>query len=204
MRKYIIAFIVLVIVFLSFSIRYLQVKNDLLKEENSILTNNQKAYVKENSILKKDAILFKFTIEQLNYYNDSILIEMKKVQKDLKIKDDQLKAIYYLNSQASKKDTVVFRDTLFRDPYLRIDTIIGDMWYSQNLSLRYPDTIITNPKFISDKYIILNTDKQTVDPPKKFFIARWFQKKQTIIEVNIVEKNPYIKTKEQKFIEIIK
>lgn len=204
MRKYIIAFIVLVIVFLSFSIRYLQVKNDLLKEENSILTNNQKAYVKENSILKKDAILFKFTIEQLNYYNDSILIEMKKVQKDLKIKDDQLKAIYYLNSQASKKDTVVFRDTLFRDPYLRIDTIIGDMWYSQNLSLRYPDTIITNPTFISDKYIILNTDKQTVDPPKKFFIARWFQKKQTIIEVNVVEKNPYIKTKEQKFIEIIK
>lgn len=204
MRKYIIAFIVLIIVFLSFSVRYLQVKNDLLKEENSVLTNNQKAYVQENSILKKDAILFKFTIEQLNYYNDSILIEMKKVQKDLKIKDDQLKALYYVNSQASKKDTVVFRDTLFRDPYLRIDTIIGDMWYSQNLSLRYPDTIITNPKFISDKYIILNTDKQTVDPPKKFFIARWFQKKQTIIEVNIVEKNPYIKTKEQKFIEIIK
>ena len=78
------------------------------------------------------------------------------------------------------------------------------MWYSENLSLRYPDTIITNPKFISDKYIVLNTDKQTIDPPKKFFIARWFQKKQTIIEVNIVEKNPYIKTKEQKFIEIIK
>lgn len=204
MRKYIIAFIVLIIVFLSFSVRYLQVKNDLLKEENSILTNNQKAYVQENSILKKDAILFKFTIEQLNYYNDSILIEMKKVQKDLKIKDDQLKALHYVKSQASKKDTVVFRDTLFRDPYLRIDTVIGDMWYSQNLSLRYPDTIITNPKFISDKYIILNTDKQTVDPPKKFFIARWFQKKQTIIEVNIVEKNPYIKTKEQKFIEIIK
>lgn len=204
MRKYIIAFIVLIIVFLSFSVRYLQVKNDLLKEENSVLTNNQKAYVQENSILKKDAILFKFTIEQLNYYNDSILIEMKKVQKDLKIKDDQLKALYYVKSQASKKDTVVFRDTLFRDPYLRIDTVIGDMWYSQNLSLRYPDTIITNPKFISDKYIILNTDKQTIDPPKKFFIARWFQKKQTIIEVNIVEKNPYIKTKEQKFIEIIK
>ena len=45
MRKYIIAFIVLIIVFLSFSVRYLQVKNDLLKEENSILTNNQKAYV---------------------------------------------------------------------------------------------------------------------------------------------------------------
>lgn len=204
MRKYIIAFIVLIIVFLSFSVRYLQVKNDLLKEENSVLTNNQKAYVQENSILKKDAILFKFTIEQLNYYNDSILIEMKKVQKDLKIKDDQLKALHYVKSQASKKDTVVFRDTLFRDPYLRIDTVIGDMWYSQNLSLRYPDTIITNPKFISDKYIILNTDKQTIDPPKKFFIARWFQKKQTIIEVNIVEKNPYIKTKEQKFIEIIK
>ena len=204
MRKYIIAFIVLIIVFLSFSVRYLQLKNDLLKEENSILINNQKAYVKENSILKKDAILFKFTVEQLNYYNDSILSEMKKVQKDLKIKDDQLKAIYYLNSQASKKDTVIFRDTLFRDPYLRIDTIIGDMWYSENLSLRYPDTIITNPKFISDKYIILNTDKQTIDPPKKFFIARWFQKKQTIIEVNIVEKNPYIKTKEQKFIEIIR
>lgn len=46
--------------------------------------------------------------------------------------------------------------------------------------------------------------KETIDPPKKFFLCRWFQKKQTILEVKIVEKSPYIEQKESRFIEIIK
>ena len=32
-------------------------------------------------------MVFKFTVEQLNYYNDSILKKMNEVRKELKIKD---------------------------------------------------------------------------------------------------------------------
>lgn len=54
------------------------------------------------------------------------------------------------------------------------------------------------------KYIIVGYRKEIIDPPKKCFIARWFQKKHKVVEVNVVEKNPYIENKQQRFIEIVK
>ena len=58
-----------------------------LKKEVCTLRNNQKAFIAENSSLKNESRAFKFTIEQLNYYNDSILQKMNNVRKKLKIKD---------------------------------------------------------------------------------------------------------------------
>lgn len=178
-------------------------KNQSLKEELSISISNEKAFIAENSSLKEENRVFKFTVEQLNYYNDSILEKMNEVRKELKIKDKDLKQMQYLLSEATKKDTIVFRDTLFREPTLDIDTIIGDKWYSIRLGLKYPNLITTNPTFISEKYIIVNKKKETINPPKKFFLFRWFQRKHWVMEVNIKEKNPYIKEVNNKFVEII-
>lgn len=175
-----------------------------LKKEVCTLRNNQKAFIAENSSLKDESRAFKFTIEQLNYYNDSILQKMNEVRKELKIKDDNLKQMQYLLSEATKKDTIVFRDTLFREPSLNIDTLIGDKWYNIRLGLKYPNLITTNPTFISEKYIIVNKKKETINPPKKFFLFRWFQRKHWVMEVHIKEKNPYIKEINNKFVEIIK
>ena len=58
-----------------------------LKKEVCTLRNNQKAFIAENSSLKDESRAFKFTIEQLNYYNDSILQKMNEVRKELKIKE---------------------------------------------------------------------------------------------------------------------
>lgn len=178
-------------------------RNQNLKEEISVSISNQKAFIAENSSLKEENRVFKFTVEQLNYYNDSILQKMNEVRKELKIKDKDLKQMQYLLSEATKKDTIVFRDTLFREPTLDIDTIIGDKWYSIRLGLKYPNLITTNPTFISEKYIIVNKKKETINPPKKFFLFRWFQRKHWVMEVNIKEKNPYIKEVNNKFVEII-
>ena len=178
-------------------------KNQSLKEELSISISNEKTFIAENSSLKNENRVFKFTVEQLNYYNDSILQKMNEVRKELKIKDDNLKQMQYLLSEATKKDTIVFRDTLFREPSLNIDTLIGDKWYNIRLGLKYPNLITTNPTFISEKYIIVNKKKETINPPKKFFLFRWFQRKHWVMEVYIKEKNPYIKEVNNKFVEII-
>lgn len=178
-------------------------KNQELKDDLSVSISNEKAFMAENSSLKDDSKAFKFTIEQLEYYNDSILQKMNEVRKELKIKDKDLKQMQYLLSEATKKDTIVFGDTLFREPTLDIDTIIGDKWYSIRLGLKYPNLITTNPTFISEKYIIVNKKKETINPPKKFFLFRWFQRKHWVMEVNIKEKNPYIKEVNNKFVEII-
>ena len=203
MKKYIRIGIVILVSLLAISTYTLYTNNQKLKEEISISISNQKAFIAENSSLKEENRVFKFTIEQLNYYNDSILQKMNEVKKELKIKDRDLKQMQYLLSEAQKKDTIVFRDTLFREPTLKIDTLLGDRWYQMKLGLRYPSTIITEPKFTSEKYVIMNYKRETIDPPRKCFIARWFQKKHKVIEVEVVEKNPYIENKQQRFIEIV-
>lgn len=202
-KKYIKIGIVILMSLLAVSTYILYNRNQDLKEEISVSMSNQKAFIAENSSLKEENRVFKFTVEQLNYYNDSILQKMNDVRKELKIKDKDLKQMQYLLSEATKKDTIVFRDTLFRDPTLDIDTIIGDKWYSIRLGLKYPNLITANPTFISEKYIIVNKKKETINPPKKFFLFRWFQRKHWVMEVNIKEKNPYIKEVNNKFVEII-
>ena len=202
-KKYIRIGIVILISLLTVSTYILYNRNQDLKEEISVSMTNQKAFITENSSLKEENRTFKFTIEQLNYYNDSILQKMNEVRKELKIKDKDLKQMQYLLSEATKKDTMVFRDTLFKEPTLDIDTLIGDKWYNIRLGLKYPNLITTNPTFISEKYIIVNKKKETINPPKKFFLFRWFQRKHWVMEVHIKEKNPYIKETNNKFVEII-
>ena len=58
---------------------------------------------------------------------------MNEVRRELKIKDKDLKQMQYLLSIAQKTDTIVFRDTLFRDRNLQIDTLLGDSWYNIKL-----------------------------------------------------------------------
>lgn len=204
LKKYIRIGTIVLIAGLALSTYVLHNKSQNLKEELSISVSNEKAFMAENSSLKEDNRVFKFTIDQLGYYNDSLLTKMNEVRKELKIKDADLKQMQYLLSEAQKKDTVIFRDTLFRDPLTRVDTLLGDRWYKLKLGLRYPSTIITEPKFTSEKYIMVDYRKETVGPPKKCFIARWFQKKHKVVEVKVVEKNPYIENRQQRFIEIVK
>lgn len=203
-EKYIRIGIIILASLIAVSTYTLYNRNQNLKEEISVAMSNQKAFIAENSSLKEENRVFKFTVEQLNHYNDSILQKMNEVRKELNVKDKDLKQMQYLLSEATKKDTIVFRDTLFREPSLNIDTLIGDKWYQMELGLKYPNTITTTPTFISEKYVVVDYKKETINPPKKCWLLRLFQKKHTILEVNVVEKNPYIENKNSKFVEIIK
>lgn len=202
MIKYI-SIIISIIITLFIGSYVLYIRNQSLNKKLSILRFNEKAFIAENSSLKEENRAFKFTVEQLNYYNDSVLQKMNEVRKELKIKDKNIKQLQYLLSVSTKKDTVLFTDTLFRDKELALDTIIGDKWYNIRLGLKYPNLIYTEPTFTSEKYIIVNKKRETVNPPKKFFLFRWFQKKHWVMEVHIKEENPYIKETNNKFVEII-
>ena len=202
-KKYIRIGVIVLTSLLAVSTYILYNRNQDLKDEISVSMSNQKAFIAENSSLKEENRVFKFTVEQLNYYNDSILQKMNNIRKELKIKDKNLKQLQYLLSVSTKKDTVLFTDTIFRDKSLALDTIIGDKWYNIRLGLKYPFYIYTEPTFTSEKYIIVNKKKETVNPPKKFFLFRWFQRKHWVMEVHIKEKNPYIKEIDNKFVEII-
>ena len=164
---------------------------------------NVKAYGKLLSSSNEKNVAYKLTAEQLSYANDFILKELNDTRKKLKVKDKNLKSVQYITSTLSRVDTVTLKDTIFKEP-LKVDTIIGDKWYNAKIALSYPSTIIVSPTFKSEKNIVVSTKKETVNPPKKFWLFRIFQKKHTIIKVDVIEKNPYVSNEESRYVETIK
>ena len=167
-------------------------------------TENVKSYSELFSNSENKNKGFKLTIDQLQYFNDSILKELNETRESLKVKDSKLKSLQYLSSTFIKYDTLIIKDTLFKDPQIQVDTVLSDEWYSIRIGLKYPSTVTVNPMFRSVKHIVVSSRRETVNPPKKFFLFRWFQKKHTILNIDVIEKNPYMKEQNSRYIEIIK
>lgn len=165
---------------------------------------NVKSYDNLFNGSKNNDIAFLLTIDQLKYSNDSIFQELNEVRRELKIKDSKLKSLQYISSNFTKSDTIILKDTVFKDERIDIDTLLSDKWYSINVGLRYPSSITVTPKFKSEKAVIVSAKKETVNPPKRFFLFRWFQKKHIVLHVNVIEKNPYIEDQDNRYVEIIK
>lgn len=199
MTKYLIIICLLLIGVVSI----LSVRLSNLKDELSISISNNKAFLMENESLENDIRVFQLTVDQLNYFADSIMQEMINVKEELKIKNKDLARLQYIKSEAIKTDSIVIRDTIFKTD-VNIDTLFYDDWYSLKLKLRYPNIAVVTPSFVSDKYVVASLHKETINPPKKCKIARWFQRKHKVLKVDIIEKSPYIKNKQVKFIEIVK
>ena len=176
-------------------IRALESKLEISTTNESILLNQFDSLNSYNKELQ-------LNIEQLKYSNNITLDKLNKVRKELNIKDKELQKLQYQLSISNKTDTVVYRDTIFKEG-IKLDTLIKDDWYSLNLDLEYPSTIIVNPKFKSEKYVVTSFKKEIKGTPKKCWLGRIFQKKHNVVRVEVVEKSPYIETKEQVFINII-
>lgn len=173
-----------------------------LESKLEISTTNESVLLNQFDSLNSYNKELQLNIEQLKYSNNITLDKLNKVRKELNIKDKELQKLQYQLSISNKTDTVVYRDTIFKEG-IKLDTLIKDDWYSLNLDLEYPSTIIVNPKFKSEKYVVTSLKKEIKGTPKKCWLGRIFQKKHNVVRVEVVEKSPYIETKEQVFINII-
>ena len=202
MNKYLIVTIIVLLAVIGAGWQQLSSVNEKWK----IAEANVKAYSEELSVKDKKNTALQLTVDQLEYFNDSVLQALDDTRKELKIKDKNLKALQTVKSGFTKRDTITITqvDTLFREPTLAIDTLIGDDWYNIQLGLKYPSMIAVKPYFKSEKHIIVSNKKETVNPPKKLFLFRIFQKKHTILHIDVVEKNPYVENESSKYVEIIK
>nr|DAN01184.1 MAG TPA: hypothetical protein [Crassvirales sp.] len=181
---------------------YLLYTNKQLREKYNTSVENVKAYDAQLGGLKDDNRVFKLTVEQLNYFNDSIVKKLNESRKDLGIKDKHIQQLQYELLTASKADTLDLKDTIFVNNF-KLDTIVGDKWVRTYLHMKYPSTIALKPEVTLERHTFINGKRETVNPPKKFFLLRWFQKKHTVVEVTTRELNPYVEEKIQKYIQII-
>jgi len=200
MNKYIILTIILLLAVIGAMWKQVEYANDKWKTAEA----NVKAYSMTLSKENQKNVALLLTVSQLEYFKDSVLQELNETRRKLNVKDKNLKALQSVSSSFSKSDTIILKDTLFKAVSLDIDTVLGDKWYSLQLGLKYPSMIAVKPNFKSEKHIIVSSKKETVNPPKKFFLFKWFQKKHTVLHVDVVEKNPYVTNQESRYIEIIK
>ena len=172
------------------------------RNKYEIAKANEKAYNISLSNDKTKAIVLQETLDNLRISNDSLVKELLLIQKKRKIKDKNIKYMSYQISNITRTDTIILKDTIFTNK-VQIDTLITDKWYSVNLGLSYPNIIKITPKFKSERYVLISAKKEPINKPSKIFFIRWFQKKHTVVNVDIEEKNPYINMTNQKYIKII-
>ena len=198
--------IVIIITFLLSlaTLTYLYNSNRKLKAELIEQQSNVEALLTASTQREEENRMLKLSINQLKTSNDSISNKLLQSIKKLKIKEKDIEQLNYRLSTIKKTDTLYIRDTLFLDPSLNIDTTFGDEWMIYELGLKYPNEISINPTIKLENTIIVKETKTTVNPRKKFFLARWFQKKKKVREVLVIENNPYVIDSVSRFIEVIK
>ena len=171
---------------------------------------NLKAYIALNDTLMSTNRMFEFKASQLNYLNDSLVNQMNTIRKNMGVKDKNLKGLGYIKSTVRIHDTVFVNRIRDGDNSLSIDTVINKKWYQIEIDYKgsrcseCKDTLIVSPKISSEKYVVISTSKEYVDTPKKWWFQRIFQKKEEVVDVKVVETNPYIYSDHERFIKVIK
>ena len=198
--KWAIYLLIVLGVIITITIMHKQIQS--LTDQLSVSVSNEKAYAAENSDLNLKNRVFQFTIDQLQYSNDSLNRKIMSVVRENDIKDRNIRSLQYQLEHFSKTDTIVLRDTIFRDPEFRLDTCIMDEWNTSCISLAYPGQIGISNSYVNEKYIIVNSKKEPIRPHKCKFV-NFFRKKHTVLEIDVIDKNPYVETERQRFIEII-
>lgn len=171
---------------------------------------NLKAYIALNDTLRSTNRMFEFKASQLNYLNDSLVNQMNTIRKNMGVKDKNLKGLGYIKSTVRIHDTVLVNRIRDGDNSLSIDTVINKKWYQIEIDYKgskcseCKDTLIVSPKVSSEKYVVISTSKEYVDAPKKWWLQRIFQKKEEVVDVKVVETNPYIYSDHERFIKVIK
>ena len=185
-----------------------QCQSNLAKLEG--YETNWIALSNENNKNAKSSKAYELKISQMKYINDSLMNAMDSVKRSLNIKDKNTKGLGYVKSTILIHDTVLVNRIRDGDKTISIDTTINKKWYQIQLDYRgskcneCKDTLIVSPKVTSEKYVVISTQKEYVDTPKKFWIQRIFQKKDEVIDVKVIETNPYIYSNENRFVKVIK
>lgn len=199
MNKYIrIIKIVLIILIIS-AISVLVLNNRKLRDSINIYDNNFKALNLERDSLNKAAIAYRFSVEQLEHINDSIIEDLNNTRKELQIKDNEILQMQSVKTEIRIKDSILIKDTIFRDNFIKLDTVIADKWHTIAISLQ-PSKLTIDAKYRSELQVFAKSSKEIMGTPKKCFVGRLFQKKHKVIRVDVMDKNPNAVITDKKFI----
>ena len=199
MKKWLTILIVSIICLLVVFVVVLSSYNNKLTNSLAQYDTNFKALSLEKDKLSNEAIMYKFSIEQLEYVNDSIIEDLNNTRRKLAIKDKEILQMQSIKTEISTRDSIFIRDTIFRESFVKLDTVISDAWHTIAISLQ-PSKLSISAKYTSDLNVFAKSSKEIIGTPKKCVIGRLFQKKHKVVRVEVFDKNPHSVIKEKKFI----
>lgn len=175
-------------------------------EQYKDVVMNEKTLLMMSDSVKTQNRVLELSMSKLKYTKDSLVTDLMEMQHELGIKDKKIEQLMNVSSELKHSDTLFLHDTtiLDDDAVFVLDTMMGDNWVQNIVHLELPGYIAITTKAESEKMVILSLQKETVNPPKKFFLARWLQKKYKYIKADIRDKNPYITEKKNIFIQTVK
>lgn len=167
------------------------------------------SYVTKDNVLHTQSIQQEQTIQALQASKDKVDQALQDSLHKWKIKPSTVTQLGVITDNLHNEKTVALPTkqgklldstiNLSDQPYISETLTIKQ---DTNPSLGYK---VTRKLDVSDTLtLVWHTKKETVNPPRKFFLWRLLQKKQLVGYADVVHSNPYIKTNSQKFVHIVK
>lgn len=175
--------------------------NQLQKKDTEInrITSNVRTYQDIVSNNQNNNRTLQLTIEELNHSNDSLLLQLKQTQKELKIKDKNLTDASVINTEIKdsvktviKKEAIDFKEELKLNPLTTIIVERKDSILTAKIDLKNQQTI-----FVEEKKEYLNQYKNRFI---RFLHFDW--KRIRTRKYTIKNSNPIIKVINTRVVEI--
>ena len=165
------------------------------------ITNNIRAYEEIASNAQDNSRVLQLTIDELNHSKDSLIWQVNKVKKELKIKDKNLTDASVINTQINDSVKTVIKEKLIDfNEELKLNDLT-------TIIVSRKDSILTAKIDIKNQQIIFVEDKKEYKRFYKNWLLRFFHfdfKKVRIKNYQIVNSNPLIKVTDTRIIELPK
>lgn len=205
-------FIILILSGIFFFVYQIQQKKiNNIRVQLEVARNNEKAYEKGVTIWKDaynqehaTSLAFQETLKSLRSSQDSTTKKIYEVLKSQDVNFKKLERIVYSSTAISTTLERKIEVPIMLDSVMTFDLSNENITNVVDLYLSKDSTKIkSHIKLENEIYGTFTIRRETVEEPKKFFICRWFQAKHTLIEADLFNSNPLIKTKNQKIIQIV-
>lgn len=175
--------------------------NQLQKKDTEInrITSNVRTYQDIVSNNQNNNRTLQLTIEELNHSNDSLLLQLKQTQKELKIKDKNLTDASVINTQINDSVKTVIKEKLIDfNEELKLNDLT-------TIIVSRKDSILTAKIDIKNQQIIFVEDKKEYKNRYKNGWVRFWHfdwRRIRIKKYQVVNSNPLIKVTDTRVIEI--
>lgn len=179
---------------------YFVSKCDRVANERDQYASLAKSYSRVIMDSDDERTVFRMRISDLEVTGDSLICVLDSMRRQIGIRDRRLREMHHRVTYVERTDTIYLSDSIFISG---LDTTITDGWVSTHLKIDVPNKITHSVSVRNQTDLFVTTKRETVNPPRKFFLFRLFQRKHTVVTVVAKEGNPWCQTAESRHVEIV-